>query len=66
MPRSTKSTNRGQATLVSVMPGAAANASSYARDRTVPSVPITPTRPVCVATTARRAAGRTTSITGTS
>ena len=37
-PRSTKSTNRGQAALVSVTCGAAANASSYARLATVTCV----------------------------
>jgi hypothetical protein len=51
---------------VTVSAGAAANASSYARERTVPSVAITPTRPLRVLATARRTAGTTTSITGMS
>ena len=44
--------------------GAAANASTYARESIVVCVPITPTRPFRVAATARRTAGWITSITG--
>jgi len=50
----------------SVTCGAAANASSYAIDSAVARVQITPMRPVRVAATARRVAGRITSTTGTS
>lgn len=46
--------------------GAAAKASSYARDDTVASVPSTPMRLLCVALTAARTAGAMTSTTGTS
>src|SRR5450759_3326488 len=63
-PASTKSTNFGQAEVVSLIWGAAAKASSYEREVAVASVQITPTRPVLVAATARRAAGRMTSVTG--
>src|SRR6476620_1813529 len=44
---------------------AAANASWYAPDAIVAAVPITPIRPLRVAVTARRTAGRITSMTGT-
>ena len=47
------------------MCGAAANASAYAPLVMVAVVPITPTRPLRVAATARRTAGRITSTTGT-
>ena len=43
---------------------AAANASSYARDLIVPTVPITPTRRLRVCRTAARTAGWMTSTTG--
>src|SRR5207248_6293004 len=66
MPRSTKSTNCGQATECTVTCGAAANASAYAPLVTVARVPMTPTCPLRVAATARRTAGRMTSTTGTS
>ena len=64
MPRSTKSTNRGQATEVTVTSRAAAKASSYAPEAIVARVPMTPIRPLRVVATARRTAGRTTSTTG--
>ena len=51
---------------MTVTPAAAAKASSYAPLVTVAMVPITPTRPVRVTATARRTAGRITSMTGTS
>ena len=56
-PASTKSTNRGQARVVRVIWGAAANASSYAIDSAVARVQMTPIRPLRVAATARRVAG---------
>jgi hypothetical protein len=52
--------------VVSRICGAAANASSYAIDVAVACVQITPTRSLRVAATARLAAGRITSTTGTS
>ena len=64
IPRSTKSTNRGHGTAVITASRAAANESWYAREEIVASVPSTPIRPVLVATTARRTAGSTTSMTG--
>ena len=64
-PASTKDTKRGQAAVCSSTCGAAANASSYACEVAVASVQITPTRPDRVAATARRAAGKITSTTGT-
>jgi hypothetical protein len=51
--------------VVSRTCGAAANASSYAMLVAVATVQMTPTRPVRVAATARRVAGRITSTTGT-
>ena len=63
-PASTNSTNRGHASVNSSMPGAAANASSYALDLIVPWVPITPIRPFRVCRTAARTAGWMTSTTG--
>ena len=65
-PASTKSTKRGQAWVVRVTCGAAANASSYAIDSAVARVQITPIRPLRLAATARRVAGKITSTTGTS
>src|SRR5918993_336179 len=65
IPASTKPTKRGQATVCSFTCGAAAKASSYAWELAVASVQITPTRPDRVAATARRAAGKITSTTGT-
>ena len=64
-PRSTNSTNRGQAWVTSETCGAAANASSYAIEVFVTGVQITPTRWLRVAAMARRTAGRITSTTGT-
>ena len=51
--------------MVSSRCGAAANASRYAPEVMVASVPITPTFPFRVAATARRTAGWMTSTTGT-
>ncbi|SHV84897.1 Uncharacterised protein [Mycobacteroides abscessus subsp. abscessus] len=65
MPRSTKSTNRGHATAVISVSRAAANASWYAPEAMVASVPMTPILLLCVVCTARRTAGSTTSMTGT-
>ena len=55
-----------EAGVTSCTCGAAANASSYACDSAVARVQITPIRPVWLAATARRVAGRITSTTGTS
>jgi hypothetical protein len=65
IPASTKETKRGQAEVVNLTWGATAKASSYAWEVAVASVQMTPTRPVRLADTARRAAGRITSTTGT-
>ncbi len=65
-PASTNSTNRGHTRVVRATCGAAAKASSYAIDSATARVQITPIRPLWVAATARRVAGRITSTTGTS
>ncbi|MNW11219.1 hypothetical protein D3C71_2086150 [compost metagenome] len=65
MPCSTKGTSAGQAWLTTSTNGDSSfSAAVYAPLLIVPTVPITPTRPVLVALIAARAPGWITPITG--